>query len=34
MAREKLILTYQDYLRMPDDRTRKEILWGFLYLQA
>lgn len=32
MAREKLILTYQDYLRMPDDRTRKEILGGDLYV--
>lgn len=32
MAREKLILTYQDYLQMPDDRTRKEILGGDLYV--
>ncbi|OFX31671.1 MAG: hypothetical protein A2Z07_05025 [Armatimonadetes bacterium RBG_16_67_12] len=32
MAREKLILTYQDYLKMPDDRTRKEILGGDLYV--
>lgn len=31
MARE-LILTYQDYLQMPDDRTRKEILGGDLYV--
>ncbi|MGQ0570107.1 MAG: Uma2 family endonuclease [Armatimonadota bacterium] len=32
MAREKLILTYRDYVNMPDDRTRKEILGGDLYV--
>lgn len=32
MARGKLVLTYQDYLQMPDDRTRKEIIGGDLYV--
>ena len=32
MARQKLVLTYQDYLKMPDDRTRKEIIGGDLYV--
>jgi len=32
MARGKLVLTYQDYLQMPDDRTRREILRGDLYV--
>ena len=32
MARNKLVLTYQDYLRMPDDRNRREILGGDLYV--
>ncbi len=34
MARQKLVLTYQDYLKMPDDRTRKEIIGGDLYVTA
>ncbi len=34
MARQKLVLTYQDYLKMPDDRTRKEIIAGELYVTA
>lgn len=34
MAREKLVLTYQAYLKMPDDRTRKEIIGGELYVTA
>jgi len=32
MARGKLVLTYQDYLQMPDDRNRREILGGDLYV--
>ncbi len=32
MAQEKLVLTYQDYLQMPDDRNRREILSGDLYV--
>lgn len=32
MARDKLILTYQDYLQMPEDRNRREILDGDLYV--
>ncbi len=32
MAQDKLVLTYQDYLRMPDDRNRREILGGDLYV--
>ncbi|MDR7465553.1 MAG: hypothetical protein QN187_01985 [Armatimonadota bacterium] len=32
MARGKLVLTYQDYLRMPDDRTRRELLGGDLHV--
>ncbi len=32
MARGKLVLTYQDYLQMPDDRNRREILGGDLHV--
>ena len=32
MVRDKLVLTYQDYLQMPDDRNRREILSGDLYV--
>ncbi len=32
MAREKLVLTYDDYRRMPEDHIRKEILGGDLYM--
>jgi len=32
MARNKLVLTYQDYLQMPDDHNRREILSGDLYV--
>lgn len=32
MVRHKLVLTYQDYLQMPDDRNRREILDGDLYV--
>ncbi len=32
MARDKLVLTYQDYLQMPEDRNRREILEGDLYV--
>ncbi|MDR7421771.1 MAG: Uma2 family endonuclease [Armatimonadota bacterium] len=34
MSRQKLVLTYDDYLRMPDDRTRKEIIGGELFVAA
>lgn len=34
MARQKLILTYEDYQQMPDDRTRKQIIGGDLYVTA
>lgn len=34
MARQKLVLTYEDYLKMPDDRTRKQIIGGDLYVTA
>ncbi len=34
VARQKLVLTYQDYLKMPDDRTRKEIIGGELFVTA
>lgn len=32
MARGKLVLTYPDYLRMPEDRNRRELLGGDLYV--
>src|SRR3990170_7394762 len=32
VARGKLVLTYQHYLQMPDDRNRREILSGDLYV--
>ena len=32
MARGKVVLTYQDYLRMPEDRNRRELLGGDLYV--
>ncbi|MDR7423052.1 MAG: Uma2 family endonuclease [Armatimonadota bacterium] len=32
MVRGKLVLTYEDYLQMPDDRNRREILGGDLYV--
>ncbi len=32
MARQKVILTYTDYLKLPDDGTRKEILGGELFV--
>ena len=32
MVRHKLVLTYQDYIQMPDDRNRREILGGDLYV--
>ncbi len=32
MAREKVILTYEDYLKLPDNGTRKEILGGELFV--
>lgn len=34
MGRQKLVLTYQDYLKMPDDRTHEEIIGGELYVTA
>lgn len=34
VGRQKLVLTYEDYLKMPDDRTRKEIIGGELYVTA
>lgn len=34
MERQKLVLTYEDYLRMPDDRTRKQIVGGELHVTA
>lgn len=32
MSRDKIVLTYQDYLRMPEDHNRREILGGDLYV--
>ncbi len=32
MARQKLILTYEDYQKLPDNGTRKEILGGELFV--
>jgi Uma2 family endonuclease len=32
MAREKVILTYEDYCKLPDNGTRKEILGGELFV--
>ncbi|MDQ7830033.1 MAG: Uma2 family endonuclease [Armatimonadota bacterium] len=32
MAHGKLVLTYQDYLRMPDDGMRRELLGGDLHV--
>ena len=32
MARQKVVLTYEDYLKLPDNGTRKEILGGELFV--
>ncbi len=34
MARQKVILTYEDYQKLPDNGTRKEILGGELFVTA